>query len=91
MRENNRTTSPMEPPAKRSRIAATSFDATRCTLSRRYQPMPPAPKSASPANPAAQVGILHAQAESAVRDRRRNVEINIGKACNNRHDDFQSK
>ena len=47
-------------------------------------PMPPAPKSASPANPAAQVGILHAQAESAVRDRRRNVEINIGKSCNNR-------
>jgi hypothetical protein len=27
-----------------SRIAATSFDSTRCTLSRKYQPMPPAPK-----------------------------------------------
>ena len=27
-----------------SRIAATSLEATRWTLSRRYQPMPPAPK-----------------------------------------------
>ena len=38
----------------------------------------------STANPAAAVTIRHAQAPSAVRDLRRNVEINIGKACNNR-------
>jgi hypothetical protein len=40
--------------------------------------------AAARGNPAAAVGQLHPQPESGVRDGRKNVEINIGKACNNR-------